>query len=113
MPDRDPDVRIAIEHSIKVLSRWTIGLYLVVALALGVGMAVNRATVNAEIADTARIDKALCTFVADLEQRLANSKEFLDKHPGAEPIPGITRADILRTIDAQRRTLDSLSGLDC
>ena len=113
MPDRDPDVRIAIEHSIKVLSRWTIALYIAVAAVLGYGLLANRAVVNAQQESTTRIDHALCTFVDDLQRRVDASREFLQKHPGHEPIPGISRADFRRSIENQKRTLDSLEGLEC
>ena len=113
MPDRDPDVRIAIEHSIKVLSRWTIGLYLVVAVTLGIGVLSNRAVVNAQREANERTQTALCTFVTDLRQRADSTAEFLQKHPGKEPIPGLDRATLRTTLHNQRRTLHSLDGLEC
>lgn len=113
MPDRDPDVRIAIEHSIKVLSRWTIGLYLAVALVLGWGVLANRAVVNAQRDANVQTQKALCTFVGDLQQRVNNTVEFLDKHPGPFPIPNVARETFRTTLSNQRRTLHSLDGLRC
>lgn len=113
MPDRDPDVRIAIQHSIRILSRWTIALYVAVALIAGIGVLSNRATVNTNQANIARIDTALCAFVGDLERRADSTAEYLKKHPGKEPIPGISRADLRRSLENQRRTLDSLKGLKC
>lgn len=111
MPDRDPNVRQAIEHSIRVLGHWTLALYIVVALVLGYGILANRATTNAVEEASNRTDKALCTFVADLERRVESSQEFLDRHPGG--IPGISGLEIRRSIENQKRTLKALSGLNC
>jgi hypothetical protein len=111
MPDRDPDVRIAIEHSIKVLGRWTAGLYLVVAailVAFIIWGSVQRQELRTIQDDTVT---ALCTFTHDLEQRYDNGVEFLEKHP--DGIPGISAADIERSLHNQKETLDSLSGLPC
>lgn len=113
MPEKDPDVRLAIEHSIKTLSRWTIILYFAVAAVLGYGILSNRATVNAVEEASVRTDKALCSFVADLERRVETTRKYLDKNEGSEPIPGITRADLRRSINNQRMTLHSLGALDC
>lgn len=107
MPDTSPDVRIAIEHSLKVLSRWTLALYLVVTLVLGAGIIARQR-------DTSRIQGALCVFVADMETRIGQSKAFLEKHEGEkEPIPGVTRTDLRLSIQRQQVTIDSLSGLEC
>lgn len=113
MPDRDPDVRLAIEHSIKVLSRWTIVLYLVIAAVLGLGILTNRSNVTNQQEEVDRIDSALCAFTKDLERRVETTKDYLDKHEGREPIPGISRADLRRSITNQRMTLESLEGLEC
>ena len=56
---------------------------------------------------------ALCTLHDDLEQRLESTLEYLDKHPGHEPIPGITRATLRTSVRNQRATLDALSNLNC
>jgi len=54
---------------------------------------------------------ALCTFVADLQTRHDVGQEFLKKHP--QGIEGISRADIRRSLEAQRATLRALSVLRC
>lgn len=54
---------------------------------------------------------ALCTFKMDLETRYANGVQFLDAHP--QGIPGISAADIARSLNNQKATIDALSGLDC
>ena len=113
MPDKDPDVRLAIEHSIKALSRWTIALYIAVALVLGYGILTNQATVNAVEEAGARTDKALCSFVADLERRVRTTVVYLGKHDRSEMPEGITRQDLRRSIHNQRMTLESLDALDC
>ena len=111
MPDRDPDVRIAIEHSIRVLGRWTAGLYLVVA-ALLVAAVIWGAAQRAQLRDIqGQTVGALCTFTLDLQHRYDDGVQFLLKHP--EGIPGISAADIQRSLHNQKATLGSLKGLPC
>lgn len=56
---------------------------------------------------------ALCVFKQSIEDRIQTTEDYLKKHPGPEPIPGITRGDLRRSLDAQRQTLEALSILDC
>ncbi len=113
MPDRDPNVRIAIEHSIKILSRWTVALYLAVGSVLGLGILVNRSNTTNAQEEAARTHTALCTFVDDLQGRIDGTVKYLKRHPGPEPIPGISRYDLRQTLENQRKTFRSLDGLRC
>lgn len=61
--------------------------------------------------ETQRTNQALCTFRADLEQRVRSSEKFLAEHP--KGIPGIPIATIRNSLDNQRRTIDSLNSLHC
>ena len=107
MPDRDPDIRVAIIHSIKLLSFWTIVLYLCVAVIGGSLFLQAKSTAD-------RTHEALCTFVADLQGRIEQSQDFLAKHKGEkEPVPGVSRTDLRLAIQRQQDTLDSLGGLGC
>jgi hypothetical protein len=54
---------------------------------------------------------ALCTFKNDLKRRYDDSVEFLEKHPNG--IPGISGADIQRSLSNQKATLDALASLEC
>lgn len=58
---------------------------------------------------------SLCNFKLDLEVRQANTEQFVtDIEEGRrQPIPGISLADLKRSLEAQTRTLSSLSDLDC
>ncbi len=114
MPDNDPAIRVAIEHSIRNLSRWTITLYICVGIVAG-GLFISASEERGRHAqDIARIDHALCTFVEDLQRRIDSSRDYLKKHKGEkEPIPGITRADLRLSVQRQQATIDSLDGLDC
>ncbi len=56
---------------------------------------------------------ALCTFADDLTRRYESTKEYLQKHDGKEPIPGISRATLRRSLEGQKATLDALAVLDC
>ncbi len=111
MPDRDPDVRIAIYHSIKVLGLWTAILYGVVAFALVVGLAVNVHTRNNIEDIQEKTATALCTFRQDIVRRHDDTVDFLLKHP--DGIEGISAADLQRSIHAQEATIKALEGLPC
>lgn len=58
-------------------------------------------------------NSALCSFRADLQRRLDDTVRYMRQHPGREPIPGITRATLRRSVEGQRATLDALSILAC
>jgi hypothetical protein len=111
MPDRDPDVRAAIEHSIKVIRNWTVVLFLALILVTAIGFydTLQRRTELARVA-TQTIG-ALCTFRADLQQRYDDGVEFLQDNP--DGIPGFSAAAIRQSLNNQQRTLTSLAGLPC
>lgn len=54
---------------------------------------------------------AVCALRTDLIRRVHDSDQFLKVHPHG--IPGISRADIQRGIDGQRRTIHALRVADC
>ena len=58
---------------------------------------------------------ALCAFKTDLERRSRATEEFIDdvKHGRRPPIRGISLADLRRSLDGQRSTLEALHTLDC
>ena len=74
------------------------------------------------IHDQDRIDRvamtthdALCTFKLDLQRRANDTAVFIaELEHGQRPmIPGITAADLKRSLVNQRATIESLSDLDC
>lgn len=80
----------------------TLGLFLaVVALTIYVLLALS---------DT---NAALCKFRGDLQQRVDATQDYLNTHPGPEPFPGVSRTSILQSLGNQRRTVRSLSNLNC
>jgi hypothetical protein len=111
MPEYDLAVREAILHSIKVLSRWTIILFLSLVLVTSLGFydALQRRAALARVADQTL--SALCTFRADLQQRYDDGVQFLEDNP--DGIPGFSAAAIRHALSNQRRTLTSLAGLPC
>lgn len=50
---------------------------------------------------------AICALQDDLERRVLNAQQFIEDHPGG--IPGISRADLERSIQNQQMTLAALS----
>lgn len=101
--------------------RVELAVYLLLLLVIGLYTrgAVNgvdhRARVEAARARTEAINTkvALCTFRADLEQRVDSSQRYLDEHPEGVVSLGITAAQIRLTIRNQRLTLESLATLNC
>lgn len=82
---------------------------------LGVWIAVFTAvtfwTIYHVRSDEAHTKAALCTFRADLIQRIEQSTVFLAEHPHG--IPGIPAATIRDGIRNQQRTINALSSLHC
>lgn len=60
-----------------------------------------------------RTHDALCNFHDDLKQRVTATQTYLDEHPGPEPFPGVSRTSIEQSLANQRRTIESLSDLNC
>lgn len=54
---------------------------------------------------------AICTLRADLQRRIADGRDFLEDHP--DGIPGISAADIRRSIAGQEATLKALHVRNC
>ena len=58
---------------------------------------------------------ALCSFVTNLEQRIATAQDYIAdvKSGEREGVPGITLTEVQQSVSNQQATLDSLSGLPC
>jgi hypothetical protein len=111
MPDRNPDIRIQLERSIKVTGWWTAGLYLFV-IALLIGGLIFAQVQRNQLKDVATSTaKALCAFRDDLQARYDNGVEFLVDHP--DGIPGVSAEILQRSLASQKRALESLKGLPC
>jgi hypothetical protein len=65
--------------------------------------------------NVSQAQRALCTLRQDFEGRVQSSRDYLyDLDTGRrEPLPGITRADIVTGIKNQERTIRALGNLDC
>ncbi len=111
MPDKDPDIREAILHSIRVIRNWTICLFagLIIMGSVGFWDALQRRS-DLEHVATQTIG-ALCSFRADLQRRYEDGVEFLKEHP--EGIEGLPPETIQRSLTGQKSTLDALYSLPC
>jgi hypothetical protein len=101
----------SLQQAFRKLELATVGLFLVVVLLAGYvyfsGIAARQRI--AEIAhDT---NRALCTLRTDLEQRVEQSRNFLEENP--DGVPGIPASLIRNGIANQENTIEALSGLDC
>ena len=54
---------------------------------------------------------AICALRHEREQAIIDAKKFLSEHP--QGIPGITRADIERSIGTQEQTVRAFRFADC
>jgi ABC-type transporter Mla subunit MlaD len=61
--------------------------------------------------ESKRTTKALCALRKDLEDRVAQTDDFLRKHPGG--FAGIPAATLRQSEQGQRRTISALSNLKC
>lgn len=71
----------------------------------------NAALIKRTDASSDESHRALCAFRSDLDTRIKAGKDFLKAHPNG--IPGISRADIERSLQGQESTLDTLHFLRC
>ena len=99
-------------------SEWKgVVLYGVVAVLLAVSLYTSAKSAGDQARKLEQVatetHPALCTFTDDLTRRYETTRKYLRKHEGREPIPGITRADLRRSLQAQKSTLDALSVLNC
>jgi len=83
------------------------------AVALGVFLVMLGVVAGIwKVYDTAdNAHKAICALRADRIHGIEEGKEFLKKHP--QGIPGITRADIERSITQQQETVRAFRFADC
>jgi hypothetical protein len=97
-------------------------LALVVAAALAIGvLTIGLTRVSADTQDLAEDNAALAdeTHAALCAQRtyyggqIARTEEYLETHPGPEPIPGISRSQLERSLEAYRDLKRSTDPLDC
>lgn len=105
----------------RLLKRENAALLAVACVAL-TAVAALVAVIVLRIQDQNRIDAlsgsthdALCAFKLDIERRLDTTTRFRDeiRTGRRHPIPGISTADLQRSIDTQRAALTSLATLDC
>lgn len=90
----------------REIHRWALNFTLILILCV-VGFYTHQQNSKAE--------NALCVLRGDYERRLATSEEYVKdvRARKREPVPGITQADLQRSIDGLRSNINALSGLDC
>lgn len=90
----------------------SVKILVAIALLLAAGSMFLSALLFTRLADTTtRTNDALCTFRADVQQRVDNTEGFLIEHP--QGIPGVPAATLRQSLVGQRRTVTALSGLPC
>lgn len=85
--------------------------FVVSVLALGILLALRSSDLHKIDQLSRETHTALCAFKGDLRSRYRNGVEFLEEHP--DGIPGISAAQIQRSLDQQKATLGSLVSLEC
>jgi hypothetical protein len=99
--------RTPLEDTVKRLINVTLLLIALVVLILAAGGASAIYVVNTN-KDTR---DSLCTLRGDLESRVQQTRDYLDKHP--EGFPGVSARQLSESIRNQDRTVDALGALDC
>lgn len=100
-PDTSPDIATSIKRRLNVLTATVVVFCLIVS-----------GGVVYVVVTAAQTHDALCTFRADLQNRVSQSQDFLahpDKYPGIHIDPTVIQTQV----DSQKRTVASLSGLGC
>lgn len=101
-----PDGTGSIAGNLRWITWLTAAMFLANAVIV-IGLLTLRANDLERQADANRSAVlALCAFEDDLERRVLTGQEFLRKHP--DGIPGITGADISRSLSNQQQTLDAI-----
>lgn len=101
-PTVDPvAVMASIKRSLNVLIAATVVLYLA-----GIGFVALYV-----VPQVHKANDALCTFRADLQQRVQQGQDFLEQHP--EGFGDFGPAQIRANIANQSRTVAALAVLDC
>lgn len=80
-------------------------------LAVLVGVVIVIAGVFKVYQTADNVHKAVCALRADRVKSIEESVKFVHQHPNG--IPGISRADIERSIEQQRVTVRAFSFADC
>ena len=105
MNDADTELmRSTLQEALRNLTRATVLLYVVLALTAFAGWYVNHQL-------AVETNAALCTFVSDLQARAETTAQFLRDNPAG--IAGIPEATLRQSLENQRLTIESLSGLGC
>jgi uncharacterized protein HemX len=100
-----------LQKALKRLVMATVALYVALA-AIGAYFYHTDQVQERALARTAsETATALCTLRRDLEDRVANTREFLRENP--EGTPGLPAQFIKTSIENQQRTIDALGNLDC
>lgn len=85
--------------------------YLILVAAVVFALAGTRSNSQDTERVAAQTHAAICTLRADLQRRVDDGDAFLKRHPHG--IPGISRADIQRSLVGQRSTIKALAIADC
>jgi len=100
-----------VQRAFRNLTRATIALYLVLAVLVAASFVDRTVQVN-RVEKTADVTHAaLCSLREDLAERVATSEQFLAENP--DGIPGLPAKTIQTSIDSQKRTIETLSVLEC
>lgn len=107
----ETEFQTAVLRVLRFQARATLLLYLIVFLFIGYVWRDGHST-SAKIArESARTLSALCSFRADLDQRVSGSQQFLRDNPNG--IPGVSKTVIENGILNEQLTIQSLASLKC
>jgi hypothetical protein len=100
-----------IKKALRIMEVATVVLIVLMMALVILGYADSTSQRDAIRQTSVQSHTALCSFVDDLEQRVASSEDFLAEHPNG--IPGLSVEVIRTSLANQRQTIESLSDLKC
>jgi hypothetical protein len=59
------------------------------------------------------VQRGVCVLRDNLDRQVDQTQDYLKKHPGPEPFPGVTRQTLLINLARQQETLKALALVDC
>lgn len=97
---------------------WTI--LIISILLMSISITVTAWTASSSRAQTIRNEQiaidnknALCGLKTYAQSQVESTSDFLAENPGAEPIPGVSRTQLIQQLERQRAFRDTLINVDC
>lgn len=105
------ELRSPVIDALNTLKWWTLIVTVILGLAIITSIVIREIDLGHVEESAVQTKTALCALRADLRKRVENAEDFLQKNP--EGIVGISARQIQKSINQQRRTIDTLTVINC